>query len=429
MLGSHNILAKPLLLSLLIPALVTTPPSATCQEDPEITTESEDDDLEGLGFSDEEMDLLNKALGLDTEGEEDPMLADLTTELEVDIIEPASQWDQVWNLRLGVGYRDNILLSEISPQESPFWATGLDWMLYRLPSERHEFYSYVVIDDYRYLDSDLVDYEQTAFLTNEWKYHWSDKWTQVSRLGYFYQDQVVDVSTTELTGQTFQLQGHGIPLFLGMNYALSQEWELQFGAALSRQYLSHPLDDYSELGPELALVWNPSKEQAWKLQYTLDYRIYDTRTQLTPDGFAVSGTDLHMKINELELEWKKYFGTNREWRSRLRAEYRWTEDNGSGFQDYDAYRFRGDIRYEKGDWEYRADLNWGYYDYLVQRVDFDLNNKSRRRTQWGGSVKIAWEFWDRKKWYAQWLYDTTASTQRDNEFDANTWMTGVDWEF
>ena len=120
-------------------------------------------------------------------------------------------WDYSISARTAAGYKDNVTLAHVAPQESPFISTGLEFLLWRLPRNGRQFQLIVSSDDFRYLGSGPVDKEQLAFAQAQFKQDFGAAWQASFTAEYFYQDQVIDVSTTEANlttvhavGQSFQ---------------------------------------------------------------------------------------------------------------------------------------------------------------------------------------------------------------------------------
>src|SRR5437762_9242461 len=170
------------------------------------------------------------------------------------IIEQLNPWSTSFNLRLGLGYKDNVLLSSVQETGRGFFATGVELFLLRLPIDGAQFYFFLSGEDIRYLDRDPVEKEQTLIAVAQWKKEFPSSW-QVAVTGqYLYQDQVVDVSTTESGFRTAQVRGHGLTLrpSLRRNFG-SQIW-LELEMPATREILDDPLDPYSEFGPKVTLA-------------------------------------------------------------------------------------------------------------------------------------------------------------------------------
>src|SRR5256885_12911431 len=103
------------------------------------------------------------------------------------------KWERDFSLRTGAGYRDNVGLSSTSPQASAFIMTGLELILLRLPEKRTEFNLFLTGQDLRFLDSSIVNKEQTAFAQALVKTDFGSGWQGSLAADYVYQNQVVDV--------------------------------------------------------------------------------------------------------------------------------------------------------------------------------------------------------------------------------------------
>src|SRR5690349_18239069 len=101
-------------------------------------------------------------------------------------------WDKDVVLRAGFGYKDNVLLAPSAPQGSPFFTSGLDLTIFRLPLDGLEVNLSIVGDDVRYTRHPGGLSGEDLFLASaQVQRYFSGVWRAGLELRYSYVDQVL----------------------------------------------------------------------------------------------------------------------------------------------------------------------------------------------------------------------------------------------
>jgi hypothetical protein len=344
-----------------------------------------------------------------------------------EVMEPPVLWDKSLNLRLGAGFKDNVLLSPAAPQASPFMASGLEAMLLRIALSGPQAWVFISGDDYRYLRDIGVDKEQTLVGLAKVQQPLGPAWELFLSLQYIYQDQVIDVSPTEAELTTVQLKGHSIKATPGFERKLGTAAKLQIEAPVHRQFLRAPLDDYWETGTKASLEREYGRRSAIFGSYAFDYRMYDDRLQAELTGQRIPGTRLRFFQHDFEAGNRHFWDEKRRWRSDTRLGYRLNLDNGPGFFDYHRYRLSQQFRYSDSVWLLRATGRANHYRYPRQTVA--IQDPSRRHlTSLSFTLRAERTLIRKLKIFAEYEREDFFSNRPSNEYRANTVMAGIDWE-
>ena len=78
-----------------------------------------------------------------------------------------SPWEQVFGVRVGAGYNDNLTLAHSDPEQAPFIYSGLDAVISRLPVDGNLLNLTLTAEDARFLGGGPVDNESLVLASGE----------------------------------------------------------------------------------------------------------------------------------------------------------------------------------------------------------------------------------------------------------------------
>lgn len=345
-----------------------------------------------------------------------------------------SIWDHSVNLRGGLGYKDNVLLSNVDQQGSAFWQTALDAMLLRMDLESGgNLTLFLTAEDRRYFSDIEVEKEQLVLAQGKYEQPFAEVWFWTALGQYMYVDQVFDASATEQVLETLPVKSHNYQLAPGIGRNLPWKSKLELKLVAERQHFNQPLDDYWELGPQLIYTKTYGNKSEATASYTFDHRNYDTREQLDLGFNALEGTSLRYQQHEFELGVNHAWDEGRRWRSRARFLFELNDDNGPGFYDYKRYRLSKRFGYYGDDWLATVEGRILHYDYDVQPVE----DPGRPSDEW--EIRSNWEYviaahgekrvWKKLSVFADVEHEIAKSNFALEEYTVTTVLGGVDWEF
>lgn len=339
-----------------------------------------------------------------------------------------SLWEHFVNFQLGIGYKDNIGLSHVSPDGSPFSLTGVDLMLFRLPIDGLQFDFFVLAEDRRYWDADLTDKEQTLISQIKARRIWQNGWSAGAGFQYVFQDQVFDASTTETDIGVIQIQVHTFSWIPEVRRETDSGWFVELKPKLSRVNFLAPLDDYWEGGPSVETGREFKNDSRLTLGYSYEHRAYDSRLQVDSSGVRIPGQPLGFNEHALTAEWRQYFDATRRWRSETKIEYELNRDNGSGYFDFSRYRLGQRFRYRRDPWMIQCGVKATRYDYRLQTASA-TDSSTRIRNELLVNARAEYELSKRWTLFAEYEFEQTFSNQSLDEYSVHSGMTGVNVEF
>jgi hypothetical protein len=310
---------------------------------------------------------------------------------------PLAVWDVAARLLVGGGYRDNVLLASIQPENSAFVEATADFSVIRL-SESGASLSFFLLGEFRRflenieVDGQPYDGEQLLYVTTAWSAPMDDQNTLSATLDYFYQYQVIDASETEVNLRRVLIRGHTFTFQPVWEHHLSESWKVSLEGTAERQIYETELDDYWQGAAQMRLSRAYGRKSEAAVFYELRHRFYDTREQYTTAGDPIPGTQLVYRSHEIAGEWRHYWDAARTWRTTLKAGYFLSEDNGSSYFDYDRVQLSVRARWQPAGWEISAGARAGWYLYDVQQV----RGENRERSYYVVDGRV--ERWLGKHW-------------------------------
>ena len=353
---------------------------------------------------------------------------------DVSLFDESLAWDTAFGVRTGVGYKDNVLLSHLDRQGSPFVASGLDVSIIRLPFDGLQFYFFFTGDDSRYWHDVGVDREDTTVAEAQVQKEIGNDLKLGVAFQHAYQDQVVDVSTIESGLSTARVQGQTFILrpFLRNEFALNYWW--QFELPVTRQLLKAPLDNYWQYGAKVSVGREYGHQSELTLSYAASELLYDTRFQFDADGMEVLGAPLALSQYKVELGSQHYWDATRHWRTAAKLGFDYNQDNGSGYFSYFKYEVSAQVRYQSPACELRGKLGVAHYDFPVQTIDSasvtNLTGLPKfAKTSLLLNLRAEMKVTKVLRLFAEYEHEVSLSNEPFDRYRVNTVNGGLDWRF
>jgi hypothetical protein len=344
------------------------------------------------------------------------------TPTKAEVEEKISPWDWSGTLRTGVGYKDNILLSDFFKESSVFTMAGMEAFLFRVPTDGWEYTGFISAEDRRYWQSDIVPKEQYLLISSDVKKAFSEKWKAGLGLQYFYNDQVFDASVTE--GLPFRVRAK-LNRFSGapsVQYRISDRSRLEAYFNVVREQFELPLDDSWETGPRVVYVQKYG-EIGSEISTTVlwRHRTYDTRSAPSFDDKS-----LVFNVPEFEFGVKHNWDEEKRWKSRVRMGLELNRDNGDGFFDYHRWKVSHELDFTQGGFEGILQAKFLHYEYPHQTVE-DIGQQ-RRRTELVFGARAKQSIMKHLSAFVELEHERVLATDIEERYNATTIWGGVEWE-
>jgi hypothetical protein len=357
---------------------------------------------------------------------------------EVDLKTLLPKWEPSFSVRVGGGYRDNVTLASSAPESSPFFRSGLELAAFHPPWKGTEITLFLDAEDTRYFSSRTVNDEQTVFAQGEIKHHWLNDWQAGIAVEGSYQNQVVDIAVNDLIGtvisptnHAIQVRGESVAARPSVRRNLSEKVWLAFEFPVTRQFFDLPLDDHWEGGP--SITYGVAYGYRSEVTFTYDYlyRDYDTAPLRTRTGDPIPETRT-VDQHEFRWVWKHHWDEDRHWRTTVKAGYRDSSDNGSGYFDYDRVSVSTALRWRKHPWEITTEARYAHFEFPVQTVGSLLLNgdpRKRRRSDWTVHFRVERQLVPHLRGFAEYDREQSISNVSIEEYTVNTVSGGLVVEY
>jgi hypothetical protein len=336
-------------------------------------------------------------------------------------------WQQVTDLALRAGYKDNVTLSSANPEARAFVEAGVDAMVWRGLGERSRFEALLLAEHRQYLDSEQVDHEEMLFGLVQVRQDASESWRGGGGLEYLYQDQVLDVSATEAEIEPSRIRGHTFSGRTQLKRGIGGGW-LAFELACTRQLYEDLIDDYWELAPGVEWSWPVWERTEMGLSYQYSHNWYDEDPALSVEGEPIPGVGREAGRHEVVLTGRHYWGGERNWRLTWKLGGWVNTDQASGYYDYVRPQVALRLRYRWGGWELDGGLRANHYDYRMQWAD-EVGGELRRRSEMYFDFLMERRLTPSLRLFAQYDYERTFANRAVEEYDVSTVSGGLKFEF
>jgi len=353
---------------------------------------------------------------------------------DISLFDESFAWDETFQVRTGVGYKDNVLLSHLDRRGSPFVASGLDLSIIRLPFDGLEFYFFFTGDDSHYWHDVGVDREDTTVAEARVQKEIGSDLKLGASVQHAYQDQIVDVSTFESGLSTARVQGQTFIFRPFMRNEFALKYWLQIEMPVTRQLLKAPLDNYWQYGTKISVGREYGHQSELTLSYAASELLYDTRFQFDADGVEVPGAPLALSQYKVELGSQHYWDTGRHWRTAAKLGFDYNQDNGSGYFSYFKYEVSAQVRYQSPDLEMRGKIGVAHYDFPVQTIDpTSLTNLTVlpkfAKTSLVLNLRVEKKVAKVLRLFAEYEHEISFSNEPFDRYRVNTVSGGLDWQF
>lgn len=286
-------------------------------------------------------------------------------------------WDGLFRGAADVGYRDNVSRTSVEPESSPFVHSSAEVSLIRLADTGSQLSLFLLGEDWRYLESSSVGYEQLASAMAQGSWILGNEFEAGGELQYIYQKQVVDASENDADLRRLLIEGHGFWARPRWRWNWHSAWYCQIeGTALRQLFGNDELDDYLEPSVRVSVAHKYGNRSEVSAGIQTTHRFFDSREQTDTFGSTITNSSLSYWRPEIGAQVRHFWDARRHWRTTTKVSYLWNQDNGTGYYDYDRFLLSQQARWGNDAWDIKANARIGWYGYRTQKVGSDSRDRS-----------------------------------------------------
>ena len=368
--------------------------------------------------------LLGCTIAAGAESKGDAESADLPPELMKELLGTTVSVD----LRAGAGYKDNVLLTETNPIKSAFLRADVDAFIWKPPVVLTDAYWAISGSETRYLGAPSDAKSERVWLTQgELRYAIGTYFKAGLMIQGYYQDQVLDLSTSETGPLRARFRVFGVTGGPNLRWEIHDPWWFEVSAAWKLERYEGVAEDYHEPATVLRVGRRLGKRHELSVAWLWKHRGYTDRNAYTIGGRPLAGTHLSTNWNQLELRFVSNW--SRSWSSAVKLAGDKLRDSASGYFDYNHWRGELEVKWHKDPWQLRLTASRGLHDYKVQVSGTGFDPPSRQirlsRVSIGGERKLT------EKLSAFLESDVERNNTKDpgGSYRLNTVFTGLSYEF
>lgn len=275
-----------------------------------------------------------------------------------------------WSVSAGLGYKENVLFSEILPVDSAFSYVSLEGVAQRdFLASGAEWVSVLLLDNRSYTQVDDLPDETFAMFLSEFSKHVTIDGRLTAGVQYVYFNQAFDASFDVLDENRVVLTAEEPGLSLKWT---SFFWQFEYAASVgaSRMYFKDSEDDYETLDWKFEIDYEVNERARLYMGVNGFIRDYTDRQARDIEGFRLEDTILGTDQSGIEGGFEQSFrflGMDGE--LELEVDYTARRDRHTGYYDRDRLKYGMEWKFEGEKWNFDVDISYAENDYLLQVSD------------------------------------------------------------
>jgi hypothetical protein len=331
-------------------------------------------------------------------------------------------------LRGGVGYKDNVLLTETGAIESPFVTAEVDAFVWRPPAALTDFYWALTGVETHYLDAPGDANHERVWLTQgELRYAIGTFFKAGLMIQGYHMDQVLDLSTSEIGTFRARLKVYGVTGGPNLRWEFRNPWWIEATAAWKLETYEGAEEDYDEPGVVARLGRKFGKRHNLSAAWLWRRRGYHDRNAYTVGGRPLPDTSLSTRWNQAELRFVSKWTAS--WSTTLKVAGDTLRDSASGYFDYDHWRADIDVAWRRDPWRLRLTGSHGIHEFLIQIAGTGFTPPPREIRQTRGALAFDRRLTGKLSVFAEVEVERNRTNEIGGSYRLNTGTAGLAYEF
>ena len=339
------------------------------------------------------------------------------------------KWNVSTAAKASFGYKDNLLLSFTDEERSPFLRGSVDVLLLRMPQDRLDFSLFAEVESTRYTAGKSVQDEAKIWVRTEPAYHLGDKVTFEMPVTGYYNDQVFDVSDTEVERLVAELKVTGLIIAPGLRWDIHPAWWVEAQAVGHRKRYDDHLNDGDTGEGVFRTGWKRGDWLELRLSGIQRWRDYKSRAQYQASGRELPGTKLKISEREGELRANVSWDEAEQWETSTSVSVLRYRDNASGFFNYREQKVAHELTWTSEPWQVRIGGSASRVDFAVQTVGLGIAPPPRLRDEFTGEVHVQRKLNERWKVFGGYVWERSRSNDPVASYTVNEGLLGMRWSW
>ncbi len=339
------------------------------------------------------------------------------------------KWSTSVGIDAGIGYKDNLLLSQTLPEQSGFARLGVEAFLWHLPRGRTDYSGIVSAEQTRYFSGKTIDDETSAFAQLQWRYTIEGRFFFAYDVQGYYLNEIRDVSDTDVQRVVAEQQMVGGSTGPTVRWSPRDWGWLEVQAKGKRDTFRDGFYDAKIGEGVVRLGWKPTPRVELSAGLIDRRRRYAERPQYSLGGNPRDDTLLVIAEREREARLDLTLDQAGRWKSSTRVSGLKSRDNGSGYLNYGQEKVTQSLDWRRDPWRVTVDGTARRRDYDYQTVGIGLAPPARVIDEY--SVRLRVERKISAQWTALFSYAWERSRSNDSvaSYRVNEGLLGARWSW
>lgn len=325
------------------------------------------------------------------------------------------------------GFKDNLLLSPVAEERSPFARGNVSFFLWRVPTGQFDFSLLADADRSRYFSGDAVEHDAKAITLADAGYRFGEVAKLSLPVTGYYSDRVQDDSESEAERLVSRMKVTGASVGPTFRWNLHPSWWLE-GQALAERKRYEGGGSDGDVGEGSArLAWKPLARVELRLTAIRRWRDFEQRLQTTAAGRELAGTQLKAAEREGQLRCDVTWDEAARWKSSTRVGARDYRDNGSGYFNFREKKIAHEVEWKGGRWLVAIEARAWRLDYAIQTVGFGIDPPPRIKDEFSVELRVERTLGRRWTALAGYTWERSRSNDPFASYRMNEGLLGLRW--
>ena len=339
------------------------------------------------------------------------------------------KWSTSVAAEASFGYKDNLLLSAVEPEKSPFVRAGVEAFVWHLPRGRTDYSGIINAEHTRFLSGDALDDETTAFAQLQWRYGIGEVFRFAYNLQGYYLDEVTDVSDTDVQRVVADQKIAGGSTGPTIRWSPRPWGWLEVQAFGKRDTFEGGFYN-SKIGEGTARIgWAPGARVELSVGVTARRRRFDHRQQYKLSGLPVDDSLLVIAEREREARLDLKWDEAARWRTSTRASLLDYRDNGPGYFNYEQKKVTQSLEWRGERWRVSLEALAKRRDYEHQTVGFGLEPPPRVIDDYSATVRVERKVSEQWSAFCSFRWERSRSNEAIASYRVNEGLLGARWSW
>ncbi len=338
-------------------------------------------------------------------------------------------WSASTAAELSYGYKDNLLLSHLGEESSPFARGSFSVLVLRVPTGSFDASFFAQADGTRYFSGQTIDHDVKIWTQTDLAYRLGDTLKFSLPITGYYSDQVFDVSDTEVERLVAKQKIKGGVVGPTVRWNLGARWWIEAQANGERKRFADGTSDARVGDGVLRLGWKPIERIETRLVASQRWWNFDRRAQYTSAGRALTGTRLKVTEREGQARIEIIWDEAAHWQTYTRVSRVDYRDNGSGYFNYREAKVAQELRWKNQRWLVRLEGLVRRFNFEVRTVGFGIDPPARIKDEYSAELHV--ERVVDKRWtlLAGYSWERSRSNDTFASYRVNEGLLGLRWSW